>query len=206
MTKHLTPEQLVDLADGTVAEAAFPHLAACEACRRQLSELRSTLNAVGNVVDAVPEPSPFFWNQFQRQVSEQIAREAESSAFARIRSILRPRILVPIAAGAALAIATVIVNLDRGALPPIPTSPESSAASASIDGGPSPSSRFELLNDAFDDDPSLQLVAELASSLDPADASDAGLAPRGSAEHALAHMTPQELQELHRLLRAELGT
>ena len=69
-----------------------------------------------------------------------------------------------------------------------------------------PSSRLELLNDAFDDDPSLQLVADLASGLDLADASDAGLAPRGSAEHALAHMTRQELEELHRLLRAELGT
>jgi len=66
--------------------------------------------------------------------------------------------------------------------------------------------RLEPVADALDDDPSLQLVADLASGLDVAAASDAGLAPAGSADHALTHMSASELQELKQLLRAELGT
>ena len=34
---------------------------------------------------------------------------------------------------------------------------------------------------------------------------EAGLAPRGSADHAVAHLSDDELRELGRLLREELG-
>lgn len=51
------------------------------------------------------------------------------------------------------------------------------------------------------DDPSLELVAELTD----AAGVDVDLAPRGSAEHAVTHLSGGELQELGRLLREELA-
>ena len=63
----------------------------------------------------------------------------------------------------------------------------------------------EVLGDAASDDASLMLVASLTSSLDLDAASDAGLAPSGSAEHAVTHMSDGELRELGRLLKEELA-
>jgi hypothetical protein len=56
-----------------------------------------------------------------------------------------------------------------------------------------------------DDDPSLTLVASLTDDQDIDTVRAAGLAPRGSAEHAVAHMSNDELRELGRLLREELA-
>ena len=48
------------------------------------------------------------------------------------------------------------------------------------------------------------LVADLSAELDLDPAADAGLAPAGSAEHAVTHMNDDELRELQRLLQQEL--
>ena len=57
---HLTPEQFVDLADGTQPESAMPHLTTCETCRRELADLRAMMSeAEGPGHDEVPEPPPF---------------------------------------------------------------------------------------------------------------------------------------------------
>ena len=55
------------------------------------------------------------------------------------------------------------------------------------------------------DDASLTLVAELSSDMDFETAREAGLAARGSAEHAVTHLTGSELRELQRLLQQELA-
>jgi hypothetical protein len=51
----------------------------------------------------------------------------------------------------------------------------------------------------------LALVADLTDSLGWDAAADAGLAADGSAEHAVTHLSPVELQELERLLKEVLG-
>jgi hypothetical protein len=56
----------------------------------------------------------------------------------------------------------------------------------------------------LDDDPSLQLVADLSADVDLGD-DEAGLTSRTSAEHAVTHMSAQDLQELKRLLNLEMG-
>ena len=63
---HLQHDELVDLAEGTRAESSVPHLAACEACRHQLAELKAMMSAAADV--AVPEPSPLFWDHFSARV------------------------------------------------------------------------------------------------------------------------------------------
>jgi hypothetical protein len=55
-----------------------------------------------------------------------------------------------------------------------------------------------------DDDDSLTLVASLTDGQDMETVREAGLAPRGSAEHAVTHMSDGELRELRRLLKEEL--
>ena len=57
---------------------------------------------------------------------------------------------------------------------------------------------------ATDDDDSLTLVASLTDGQDLETVREAGLAPRGSAEHAVTHMSDGELRELRRLLKEEL--
>ena len=54
-------------------------------------------------------------------------------------------------------------------------------------------------------DPSLTLVADLSDGAGWEAAHEAGLSPRGSAEHAVTHLSEPELRELQRLLQAELA-
>ena len=44
MTHHLTPEEIIDIAEGERAEASAPHLAVCDRCRRQLQDARAALH------------------------------------------------------------------------------------------------------------------------------------------------------------------
>ena len=60
---HLTPEELIDVAEGG---PAAPHLQTCEACRHQIVTLRATMSAVADL--EVPEPSPLFWAHLSQQV------------------------------------------------------------------------------------------------------------------------------------------
>ena len=63
---------------------------------------------------------------------------------------------------------------------------------------------LEWLDDVTPDDASLTVVASLTDDVDIETARAAGLAPRGSAEHAVTHMSERELRELRRLLNEEL--
>ncbi len=75
--RHLTPEEFVDLAEGARAEASAPHLQACDACRRQLAELRATMSAAADI-DA-PEPSPLFWDHFSARVARRGRRRRRAA-------------------------------------------------------------------------------------------------------------------------------
>src|SRR5258706_3414287 len=70
---HLTPEELLDLAEGTRSLTSAPHLTTCETCRHQLDELRDVMATVH--VD-VPEPSPLFWEHLSTRVRDAVAAEA----------------------------------------------------------------------------------------------------------------------------------
>src|SRR5437016_9699787 len=95
---HLTPEQFVDLAEATQPESSVPHLATCEACRRELVDLRAMMSeaesAGGAGSNAVPEPSPFFWNQLSSRVRDAVADDAARPASWH-EWLRRPRVLVP---------------------------------------------------------------------------------------------------------------
>ena len=75
------------------------------------------------------------------------------------------------------------------ATPPAPVAAPAAGVSVAAAGA-----AIELLNDlASDDDASLTLVASLTDDVDLDTVREAGLAPAGSAEHAVTHMSAEEL-------------
>jgi hypothetical protein len=191
---HLNTDELVDIAEGTRSEATAPHLAGCEPCRAQLRELRA-LMATAKDVD-VPEPSPLFWDHLSARISAAVAADVNDAR-------LRPSRYVWLRAGwfqasviamaAVLLAVTVSLRAPAPVPPPVPMMVVADTAPA-----------IELLDDGVGDDASLTLVANLADGLDLDEAREAGLAPRGSAEHAVTHMSAGELRELGRLLKEEM--
>jgi hypothetical protein len=75
---HLKPEELVDLAEGTITESSVPHLAACAACRGQLEALRVMTTEACDF--EVPEPSPLFWDHLSSRVQDAIAADHQQSS------------------------------------------------------------------------------------------------------------------------------
>jgi hypothetical protein len=193
---HLTSEELVDIAEGTRSEASAPHLAGCDPCRAQLSDLRAMMS-VAAVVD-VPEPSPLFWDHLSSRVSTAVAAEAAGAQLAPSRDVFTTlfgsRTLQVALALAGSLLIVVLIN-GRPTAPAVAEAPRFTVA----DAVPDP------LGVAADDDDSLTLVASLTDGQDLETVREAGLAPRGSAEHAVTHMSDGELRELSRLLKEELA-
>jgi hypothetical protein len=197
---HLNAEELVDVAEGTRPESAVPHLAGCESCRGQLRELRAVLSAAQRV--DVPEPSPLFWDHLSARVSEAVAQEdarlpPKRSVAATMAALFRVRAFQ---AGLGIAAALLIgIAVGSGPQAPVVIAPSLSVDVADAGAGP------ELLSDVNPaEDASLSVVASLTDGVDMETAREAGLAPRGSAEHAVTHMSEGELRELGRLLQEEL--
>ena len=181
---HLGPDELIDIAEGTRRESSAPHLADCEMCRRQVADLRAVISMAARV--EVPEPSPLFWEHFSARVHDAVASEP-----ARGWSALWARFRLPIALAAAPAALLLAVLTARLIVAP-PAAPPASPVQVAAD-MPLP------------DDSSFAVVAELSGAIDVETAQEAGLASEGSAEHAVTHMTGDELRELHRLLKEEMN-
>jgi len=192
---HLRPDELIDFAEGTRAESSATHLVECAVCRLHLAELKATMSAAADV--NVPEPSPLFWDHFSARVHDAVAAEGSPR-----RSFWTwPRVVIP-AVSVATAVLAVAITLnwgsaDRGIAPLPAVGPAPVAL---------PVTSAELLADPQSaGDTALTLVAELSSDMDLETAREAGLAGRGSAEHAVTHLTGSELRELQRLLQEELA-
>jgi hypothetical protein len=193
---HLNAEALVDIAEGTRPESAAPHLAGCELCRAQVRELRAMMSAAQEV--DVPEPSPLFWDHLSSRVSRAVAEEGARLPFF---SFLGARTFQATAVVAVMALLVAVVLTPR-----IPAPVPASIAAPAPDAVADADMGLELIRDVTsDDDASLTVVASLTDDVDMETAREAGLAPRGSAEHAVTHMSAGELRELGRLLQEELA-
>jgi len=198
---HLTPDQLIDLAEGTQPESSSPHLLACDGCRQQLTALRATMSMVAEI--EVPEPSPLFWDHLSARVRGAVDAAGDAApatwlgrpgAGARASSWLRMR---PVWV-AGLVVATMLTlfttSMNRRSL--IPAAAPSVASTDATD-------EIALIAD----DPSLSLVADLAADLDWESAREAGLISRlGGDAAALSQLTDGERRELRQLLQLELAS
>ena len=202
---HLTPARLVDLADGIEAERAVPHLAECDVCRRALAELRATMADIagsGSLGDnAVPEPSPLFWDHLSARVREGVAEEDAARGTRWVERWLRPRVALPLLAGVAGAVVlAVVASRQPAVLSPIPATPLPIGESAQLPSLPP----LEPLGAA--DDPSLGLMADYGTSLSWDDMREE-MAPAshvGSTDEAVITLSAEERQELQRLLEEEM--
>lgn len=181
---HLTPDELVEAVEGTVAPSRSAHLESCDVCRREVTEVAAIL-LDARAVD-VPAPSPLFWERFSDRVRAAIA--AEPAAAPRRPPWLQWPVLAPIAALALLVFALASA-LPRGSSH---RAPELTVSSA--------------LDDVSTVDAAWALVSDLVGPLDVESAQEAGIATTpGTAERVALHMTTAEQLELVRLLREELG-
>ena len=198
---HLTADELIDLAEGARPESSAPHLAACETCRSQLSDLRATMSAAADA--GVPEPSPLFWDHFSARVRDAVAAESSPGRL-WLEAFLRPGILAPVSVAAAAVVLTGL--LLRAPPPSLPSSPPMGPTAVAAPAVPGDRDG-DLLGDAIAtaDDPSLILVADLTVDMDWETAHAAGLATPGSAEHAVTHLSDGELRALQRLLQEALA-
>jgi len=200
MKGHLTPDQFLDVAEGTGAESALPHLSSCDACRRRLADLRGVMAAVA-AVDA-PEPSPLFWSHLERRVHGAIANDEDTLATASSSPGASFRALpawagsrVSAMAALSLAIAAVAIGMYVRSTPPPGGVPERAAVAEVAAGLPSSAG-----------DQALALVADLAADLDVEASRAAGvMTPAAMGEELVSDLTPGERLELRRLLQGELA-
>jgi hypothetical protein len=199
--RHLTSEQLVDLAEGVRTEPSMPHLQSCEACRMKLAELRTTLSAAGEV--DVPEPSPLFWAHFSARVHDAVEAERANRTFAfgrwpswrTVSWWMGPWRIGPLWVGSLAAIMLAVVITTRDPVSETPVPPGTLAFVAE--------SQAEM--PVFADDASLSLVADLVTDLDWDAAVEAGLTPQfGVADDVVRQLNEDERRELNQLLRVEL--
>lgn len=201
MATHLTGAELVEYADGALTASRAAHVETCARCREAASALTGVLSRARE--DAVPEPSPLFWEHLSARVRD--ALDAEPAP----RSGLRLRLPFAAAAAAVVALASALM-LTRG-IPfrTVVTDPSiagpsrderaASPTSATLPGAVEP---FDFV---LDDDADWALVRVVADGLQWEDAPDAGLhAHPGSAEAVALEMSAAERHELARLMEDEI--
>jgi len=197
---HLNVDELIDLAEGTRPDASAPHLTGCDRCREQLGELRAMLSTVEGTTIDVPEPSPLFWGHLSERVRTAVAAD-EVPRRSWLDATAWRRLVMPLSA-VAVASLLLALALGSGVMAPVPAVHQSLAPAATFADSGAPA---DLVPDsASDDDVSLMLVASLTEHLDLDAAGEAGLAPGDSAEHAVTHMSDDDLRELRRVLKEEL--
>lgn len=186
---HLTPDQLLDVADGTRTAREFVHLQSCAACAAQLAGVRDAIRDAKDVT--VPEPSPLFWDHLSARVRQAVAEDDRNGAW-------RPGYLWRWAAAAVALGALVLVILPMA--PPIST--RSAHETPSVSAGLT----AQTVLPAFDDDPALALLADLSAGLDWEAAAEAGLVPaREAVDSIVFDLSDEERVELHRLLKEALA-
>lgn len=191
---HLSPEAIVDSADGGGTNRARRHLDGCAHCRARLDDVRAAMALTASV--DVPEPSPLFWDHLSARVGRAVADEPAAGGRGWWSSW--GRWMSATTALALLILAIVVVRHESvpesGAL----VTPPGGAVSTAFVAPPAAIPEV--------DDGTWDLVTELSAEL----AGDAGesvaLEPApGMAERAIDELSLEEQGELVRLLEAELA-
>jgi hypothetical protein len=141
----------------------------------------------------VPEPSPLFWEHLSERVREAVAVAGAPRGVWRRPSTWPPRALPAAAALAAVGLAALLAS--RG---PARISPASAPEAV-------PVATASWVEPA--DDPSLNLVADLAAQIDGDAASDLIPPPHagGASDDLMGELSAGERVEMRRLLQAELA-
>jgi hypothetical protein len=191
---HLSPDELVDVAEGRIDPARATHAASCDRCRAQVESMREALRLVES--DRAPEPSPLFWPLLAARIGEAVRGERRPGAFAWTWAWR----LVPIGALAVLVTAVGIGISTRSGRPggrPVTTA-------AARDAAPRQAAEPAAAGEPADD-PSWLLVSDLSADISVEDTEASGALTRpGGVDPALWQLSDAERSELTRILREEL--
>lgn len=192
-TPHLTPDQWIDLVDGTAGDTVRDHVESCGACRREFDEMAATIAVLGN--DRADEPSPLFWEHLPGRVARAIDSEPSASITSWWR---RRRVWMPasLAAAAVLVVAVAIAS-KSGPAPEVREEVRPALLAAVADADPV---------HAEDGDPTWDVVTVLSAGLGDlgGDAGEYEGAP-GTVERAVEGLSESEQGELVRLLEEALA-
>jgi hypothetical protein len=210
MSRHLSPEEFIDAIEGALPATRRDHIDRCAQCRNEVEALRTTV-ADAQPAAEVPPASPLFWDHFAGRV--RAAAHAEGPQEPRRWW----RLVWPAAtAAAALVVLAAVPFLLRSMTPDVPVLSQTVVESA-----PSP-----IPVPAADEIAGMGRVGALEQPLpDESSAATArswtrmvtagrgvspdevlSVAPSSPATAVLVEdLSPRELQEFARLLRAQMG-
>jgi len=197
--KHLTPSELVDLAEGTLDASRAAHADRCDTCRGAAGAICDTLHRASAAAD-VPEPSPLFWEHLSTRVRDGVAGERVGTAGFGAWWSTAMRGFVPVAAAAILlAIVSMTMTLRHepvSVAPPIASAPVAVGVGADQD--------FDTAIDANTNE-AWEVLTAAAADLQLEDAHAAGLGVQpATVDRAVQRLNSDELNELGRLLQTEL--
>ncbi len=179
MFGHLPEDTLMDLVDGTAPPRAREHVASCPTCEARVEG--AVLAWAQAQACEVPEPSPFYWEAFRRQVDGRIQGAGRRHWL---------RVFVPVAAAAGLVAAL------SGAIPSrqIPAPPSAASVLPAWSALP-----------AAEDDPGLEVLQAVVSTGSDLSSSY----ERGGVQELLSELSDEENQALADRLKvadAKAGT
>ena len=179
---HLSTDDLATAADGALSGTAKTHLETCATCREAVARLSALVADVKS--NAVPEPSPLFWDHFSARIRE--ATASEPTPDARFSLLSRP--LVTIGGLAAIVVLIVLWSFparDR-TVAPVPA-PVTAA-------GPRPA----------DPDVAWQTMSDMAAAMTADDVRTA-TAPAPDRASVLSDLSDDERAAFVALLKMEMG-
>ena len=192
---HLSASELVDLAEGTLNPRRGSHADACETCRAQAAIVRDTLRLTKGA-NEVPEPSPLFWDHLSARIHDAVARAPEPSGWRWPVAPMRP--IVAACAVAIVVIAAALLTRDARVVTPTPPALDGAATATDADVRSDPA-----IDPAHPEVWAVLTAAAADLQLDAAH--DAGMAAAPAAIDTAVHgLTPEELDELGRLLQSAL--
>lgn len=190
---HLSDSEFVDLVEGQLAPERAGHAEQCAECRGRADRFRALLGAMRT--DAVPEPSPLFWDHFSARVATAI--DAEGRPASQWALWCRSARVQWAVAAVALVLAAGVTwrTLMPASSVTVPPAPQFTGV-----GGPADADADDILDqDAWH----AIVLATDAFELDDTEALDIRVRP-GSAERMAEELTAEERSELARLIEDEL--
>jgi hypothetical protein len=192
--RHLSRREFVDVID---ASPSLPvdraqHAETCAVCRERADMLRAMRGLAA--ADALPEPSPLFWEHFASRVAENVRREPVPEP---ARRWIRGRFAMSVAAAtvAALLISVAVWRATLHAPAPSMTTQMSAPADV-VTAEPA---------DDLENDEAWAVVRAAAADLAWEDAHEAGITPRpGELENEALQLNAAERVELERLLDEDM--
>ena len=193
--KHLSPAELVECVEGTLAAKRGRHVDTCDTCRAAVAELQAVADRVSASEGAVPEPSPLFWDQLSTRIREAVAAEHVGGAAWWLPAV-RP--FAPVAAAVIVLVLVSATVVIRRAAPPAGV--ETARDIAYVEPGMDVDITMDPGNREV-----WEVLTAAAADLELEEAHAAGLSVQPSAiDRAVQRLSADELNELGRLLQSEL--